>query len=146
MSETRTDDFKVGDKVRIRPGIEHGEVDSVARIFAALRDRQVDGVIETTDSGVKTRPITANFEGEKFCFSYGELITSREAGQIDHLLKENSDLRMERRKLKRKHERLRDAIDEIAGELIVARPVNDIISDISRIANDAIGADEDDAV
>lgn len=69
-----------------------------------------------------------------------------EAEQIHHLLQENSDLRMERRKLRRKYERLHDALIQIQSEMIVARPLLDIIEDIRQIANDAIGADEQDAI
>lgn len=66
-----------------------------------------------------------------------------EVGQIDHLLKENSDLRMERRKLKRKYERLKDALEEMLTDL---EWNEDGVLRMSAIAKSALAADKLDTI
>jgi len=51
------------------------------------------------------------------------------------------DLNLTERQFQRKYERLKDAILEIQSELIVARPVYDILDDVNGIINRALAAD-----
>lgn len=69
-----------------------------------------------------------------------------EQGQIHHLLQENSDLRMERRKLRRKYERLHDALTEIVALKSTGVWDGNMVLAMLDAANDALNADMLDAV